>query len=444
MGKRMNKKQGMRFAAWLLALTLVGTGCGAGGQVRSQEAENEAEAVQGSQNPPKTGALHACYFFEEDGIALSSGKRFMYSDWEPVEFDVICMDPTCNHLAGGCSARSLSKEGEPADDFCLIYGDRLIIIHATQEYQTETLSEEGAQTLVTESSDVYSTEIYEADPDGSNRRKKASFPGAIDTPLMGHAAVLADGKLYFGGPTRQRDRYENNMSGGAMKSWSWTSHALYCLDLEDYTVETFAVTEDAEGVGYMYQFYEYEGMVYAVISNFDNGVDCAIWYRIDPASGGCGEILRFDPHGDLGVPRFNGVIGNTVYYTYEDSNKTLYARDINAGAEEREIMTVDGEDRQVIAFILDGKILFQTDGCYEGEDRMTEYAVLDKDGNLLDTIQYDEYITFGDVIGDKILYYATFSDCDRWWAYKEDLADLPEKGVGIGYYNGAMHDSLSH
>ena len=444
MSKKMNRNQGMRFAAWLLVLSLVGSGCGAGGQVRPQEAENETEAVQGSQNPPKTGALHTYYFFEEDGIALSSGKRFLYADWEPVEFDVICMDPTCNHLTEGCSARSLSREGELANDFCLIYGDRLIILHTVREGQSETLSEEGAETIVSESRDVYSTEVYEADLDGSNRRKKASFPGAIDTPAMGHGAVLADGKLYFGGPTRQRDRYENDISGGAMKSWSWTSHALYCLDLEEYTLETFAVTEDAEGIGYMYQFYEYEGMIYAVISNFNNGVDCAIWYRIDPASGGCEEICRFDSNTVPGLARFEGAIGNTVYYTYEDSNKTLYARDIAAGAEEREIMTVDGEDRQVIAFILDGQILFQTDRCYEGEDRMTEYAVLDKDGNLLDTIRYDEYITFGDVIGDKILYYATFSDCDWWWAYKEDLADLPEKGVGIGYYNGAMHDSLSH
>lgn len=224
---------------------------------------------------------------------------------------------------------------------------------------------------------------------------------------------------------------------------SWTSHALYCLDLEEYTVETFAFTEDAEGSGYMYQFYEYEGMIYAVISNYDNGVDCAIWYRIDPAAGGCEEIFRFDSNGDRGVPRFNGVIGNTVYYVYEDFNKTLYARDIAGGAEEREIKTVDGEDRQVIAFILDGQILFQTDRRYEGEDRMTEYAVLDKDGNILDTIRYDEYIVFSDVIGDKIMYYATFSDCDRWWVYKEDIADLPEKGVGIGYFNGAVHDSLS-
>lgn len=443
MGKRTYTNKGIRFAACLLVLCLAGTGCGAGGQVRSKGEENETEAVQGSQNPPKSGTLETYYFFEEDGIALSSGKHFMYSDWEPVEFDVICMDPTCNHLTEGCSARSLSREGELANDFCLIYGERLIILHAVREYQSETLSEEGAETLVTESCDVYSTEVYEADPDGSNRRKKASFPGAIDTPAMGHGAVLADGKLYFGGPPRHRDRYESDMSGGMTHWRSWTSHALYCLDLEEYTVETFAVTEDAEGSGYMYQFYEYEGMIYAVISNYDNGVDCAIWYRIDPAAGGCEEIFRFDPVGDRGVPRFNGVIGNTVYYVYENSNKTLYARDIAAGAEEREIMTVDGEDRQVIAFILDGQILFQTDGCYEGEDRMTEYAVLDKDGNLLDTIRYDEYIVFGDVIGDKILYYAMVSDCDRWWAYKEDLADLLEKGVGIGYYNGAVHDSLS-
>ena len=63
-------------------------------------------------------------------------------------------------------------------------------------------------------------------------------------------------------------------------------------------------------------------MIYEIESSFQD--DRAVWYRIDPAACGCEEILRFDSD----VARFLGAIGDTVYYKYENSGKTLYAKNL--------------------------------------------------------------------------------------------------------------------
>ena len=428
MGKRKKSKRRIGFAALLLVLSLAETGCGDGRQAKEPAQTSQVERTEAKS---KTGALSYGYFFEEDGIVVSSKERFLYSDWEPVEFDYICTDPTCSHLAGGCSAHTLSNAEKTQKDFSLLYQDRLIIVHAYAQF----VANESSETIL-DTSILYQTDVYEADPDGSNRRKKATFSGAIDSPIITHAAVLVDGKLYFGGATEERDRTEQDIQGGGLTNESWISDAVYRLDLNDYTLETFAVTENRGRSGYQYQLYEYDGMLYAILSNFPE--DCAVWYRIDPGAGVCEEIMRFDSN----VARFQGAIGDAVYYKYENSGKTLYARDLTAGAKEREIMTVTGEDMFVVAFIFDGQILFMTDCCMEKEDCMAEYVVLDRNGEVLDTIRYDDYITFLDMVGDKLIYYRTFADCDEWWADKEDITYLTEKGVPIGPFYGPRLDTL--
>ncbi|MDE6639024.1 MAG: hypothetical protein K2K63_00675 [Acetatifactor sp.] len=424
MGKRKKSKQRTGFAALLLTLSLAGTGCGDG-----RRAEDPAQ----TETALKAGALSDGYFFEEDGIVVSSRDHFLYSDWEPVEFDYICMDPTCSHLNESCSARAIQDESSILRDFSLLYQDRLIILHAYSRLEINEVSETARDWIR-----VYQTDVYEADPDGSNRRKMATFSGSIDSPTMTHAAVIADGKLYFGGPSEESDRMELDALGLWMTLESWVSDAIYCLDLNDYTLETFAVTEDKEirEDAYQYQLYEYDGMIYGIISNFQG--DSAAWYRIDPEAGVCEEIMCFDSN----VARFHGAIGNTVYYWYENSWKTLYARDLAAETEEREIISATGEDMIVISFILDGQLLCMTEYRYEGEDRMAEYMVIDPEGNILDRIRYDDYITFLDVVGDKIMYFRGYPDWGVWWAEKEDMKDLLDKGVRIGPLNGAKLDTL--
>lgn len=421
MKKRNKRKQRIGFVTLLLILSLAGAGCG------------DRRQAQKTETASKAGSLSSGYFFEEDGIVISSPERFLYSDWEPMEFDYICMDPTCSHLNESCSARTIQDEVSVLRDFSVVYQDRLIILHAYSQLTINKVSE-----TVEDWIDVYQTDVFEADPDGSNRRKMATFTGSIEYPSDTQAAVLADGKLYFGGPTEERERIELGPQGEWLAFELWVSDAVYCLDLNDYTLETFAVTENKEGEWpYQYQFYEFDDMIYAIISSFQG--DNAVWYRINPRAGICEEILRFDSN----VARFWGAIGDTVYYWYESSWKTLYARELAAGAAEREIIAVTGENMIVLPFVVDGQILCMTNYRMEGEDCMTEYAVLDPDGNVLDTIRYDAYINFLDVVGDKIIYFKLDSDWEVWWVDKEDIADLSEKGVKIGPSLGSKLDTLA-
>ena len=426
MGNRKAWKQGIALTILLLTLSLTGVGCGDGRQTK----EPDILQAERTELVSKTGTLSYGYFYEEEGIVLSAREHFMYSDWEPMEFDYICMNPTCSHLTGSCSARTLSNDSNAGGDFSVIYQDHLIVVHP---YSRLVINE--SSDTVQDWSYVYQTDVYEADLDGNNRRKVATFSGSLSTPVVTHAAVLMDGKLYFGGPMEERSITEQGAQGVRLMTKSLISDAVYCFDLKDYTIETLAVTENKQGVSaYQYQFYEYDGMIYAIISNFQE--DCAVWYRIVPRTGVCEEVMRFDSN----VARFTGAIGNTVYYSYENSGETLYAKELTAGAKEREIMSIAGED--VSAFILDGQILFMTDQRTEGEDRMTEYAVLDPDGNILDMIRYDDYITMLDVVGDKLIYFRVFSDCEEWWADKDDLKNLTLKGVQIGPFFGWKLDTL--
>ena len=427
---RKTRKQGI-LTALLLLLSLTGAGCEDNGKTNDPAQTSQEERAETAM---KAGTLSYGYFFEKDGILVSAGERFLYSDWEPVEFDYICMDPTCTHLNDNCSARAVQDEAGTLKDFSLLYQDRLIILHVYSQNVLHDFSEE-----VWDYSIMYQTEVYEADPDGSNRKKVAAFSGTIEVPAIPHAAVLADGKLYFGGPTEVRSRIEQDIQGGGQKSRTWVSAAVYCLDLNDYTIETFTVMEDKEGTpAYLYPIYEYDGMIYWMIHFIQD--DSSVLYRSDPVGGICEEILRFDSSAVM----FGGVIGDTVYYWYENGEKTFYARDIATGAEEREIMTVPGEGRVVISFVLDGQLLIMTDRCMEGADRMAEYTVLDPEGKALDTIRYDDYITFMDVVGDKIIYFKLNSDSEWeiWWVDKADLKDLTQKGVRLGPLNGANLDAL--
>ena len=430
MTKKKKLKQRTGFVTLLLILSFAGIGCGDG-----QQAKNPVQTQQkeGTKTASKAGSLNYRYFYEKDGIVLSSPERFLYSDWDPVEFDYICMDPTCSHLNERCSARTIQDESSRLRDFSLLYQDRLIILHAYFQVTVNELSETTKEWIY-----VMQTDVYEADSDGSNRRKMAAFSGSIDSPDDTHAAVLVDGKLYFGGPTEVRDVIRQDNIGGEMTFESWTNDAIYCLNLNDYTLEIFADSKNREGTGYQYQLYEYDGMIYGIMSNFLH--DNAVWYRIDPAMDDCEEILRFDSN----VARFWGAIGDTVYYTYEGSWNTLHARDTLAEAAEREIMTVTGEDMIANPFVLDGQLLIMTERCVEGEDRMAEYAVFDQEGNVLDTIRYDDYILLLDVVGDKIIYFRGYPDWEVWWADKEDIRDLSDKGVRIGPLNGATLDKLAN
>ena len=437
MGKGKKRMQNILcIAAFFVFLSFAGTGCGEGGQPENPARSSQAEGTERPDAASKEGLMSHGYFFEEDGIIVSSKERILYSDWKPVEFDYICMDPTCSHLNESCSARTIQDEKSMWKDFSLVYRDRLIILHTYYILEISQISE-----TVQEWNHVYQTDVYEADLDGKNRRKVAAFSGSLDSPTMSHAAVLMEGKLYFGGPSKKLQRIESDAQGQWLEFEVWIDDGLYCLDLNDYTLKTFAVTEGKEVKeedAYQYQLYEYDGRIYGIISNFSGG--SALWYRIDPETGACEEILRFDSN----VPWFGGAIGDKVYYFYESSGETLYVRDLAAGDKEREFTTITAEGMIAKPFILDGRLLLVTDYLLEEENCMAEYTVFDPKGKVLDTIRYDEYLTFLDVVGNKLIYFKQDSDFygEVWWADKEDLKNLSEKGVRIGPANGRTLDTL--
>lgn len=94
MGKRKTGKQRILLAVLLLSLSLAGAGCGDDEQAKVPDTSRE----ESGKTISKAGLMSHGFFLEEDGIVVSSGEHFLYSDWEPVEFDYICMDPTCSHL----------------------------------------------------------------------------------------------------------------------------------------------------------------------------------------------------------------------------------------------------------------------------------------------------------------------------------------------------------
>ena len=138
-------KRRIDFAALLLILSLAGTGRGDG-----RQAEDPAQ----TETALKAGALSYGYFFEEDGIVVSSRDHFLYSDWEPVEFDYICMDPTCSHLIESCGARTIQDESSILRDFSLLYQDWLIILHAYSRLEINEVSETARDWIT-----VYQTDV---------------------------------------------------------------------------------------------------------------------------------------------------------------------------------------------------------------------------------------------------------------------------------------------
>lgn len=108
-------------------------------------------------------------------------------------------------------------------------------------------------------------------------------------------------------------------------------------------------------------------------------------------------------------------------------------------------MTVTAEGMIANPFVLDGRVLLITDYCMEEGNHMAVYTVLDREGKVLDTFSYDEYITFLDVVADKLLYFKLESDFkyELWWVEKENLKDLSQKGVRIGPDMGYELDTLA-
>ena len=63
------------------------------------------------------GVLDFYYYFNDDGIYVTNSDRIMYSEWDNIEFDYICMDPVCMHTEDSCTAYAIDDEERREDRY---------------------------------------------------------------------------------------------------------------------------------------------------------------------------------------------------------------------------------------------------------------------------------------------------------------------------------------
>lgn len=419
----MLNKRTHPIAKFLTCSFLICLLCGCSGSPQAEERD------QKEVDTHIEGILHYNYFYEEDGILYSSSDRFMYSEWNPVEFDYICTDLTCDHRQSDCSAIKVSQ-GDIGGEFALYYNDKLIIIDSYSMNVDEGSSPEDDKITM---SNTWKTDVYEADVDGTNRKKVQSFSGSVFS-YVANAAVLVNGKLYFGGATEDKTEIFLDDKTGVQTDVVVTyDDVIYCVDLNDYSIETFAETKGKDDSAYSYNMKVFDGHVYAI--EYSSQADKAMWYRINIADNTCSEIIQFDSN----MPRFVGAIEDTVYYYYEEE-PVLYAMDVEK-LEEREVLSVELDS--IYAWILDGQLLVQTDNSMEEGSYFSEYTLFDSEGNAGQVYHFDDYVTFFEGLGDKLIFVKPFDEGrSEWWCEKDDLADLLDKGIYIGDFLGSNNDKL--
>lgn len=402
--------------------------CACGGNGRAEKEENIS------------GILQMGCFYEDNIITLSAPERFMYSEWEPAGFEYICTDPTCSHLSDSCSALTFHETGVNAKHLCVVYQDRLVILDSYAEHVDRgTHVTDGVTSL--DVSYVWHTDVYEADPDGRNRKCKLSFAGSIGSADLTFAAVMEEGVLYFGGPIESRIVMENDEDGVVSRSEVIHSDAFYALDLEDYSVKMFAETEGKDSMSYSYYVGMFDGYVYARTS--DSWQGSGDWYRIDTETGEWEEIIHFDSD----APWFFGAIGDIVYYYYD--KPVLYAMNVGT-QEEREVLAVEQDRDFLVATVMEDQIWVMTDYSMEKGSTMTEYTVLNAKDDVVGHYHYDDYILFYGVVGDRLIYSKNmfsneemwWADEEMWWVDKSDIANLTERGVYIGRADGKYNDPI--
>lgn len=390
------------------------------------------EAVREEENT--SGILQMGCFYEDHVIALSAPERFMYSEWEPAGFEYICTDPTCSHSTEPCSARRFREKSLTGESFCVVYHDRLIIVDSYAEHVDHgSHVADGVTNL--DVSYVWYTDVYEADLDGANRKCKLSFAGSIGSATLTFAAVLEEGVLYFGGPIESRVIMEYDEAGVVSRYEIVHSDAFYAVDLADYSMRSFAETEGRDSMSYSYNVDIFDGYVYARADDMMQG--CGTWYRIKMETGEWEEIASFDSK----VPWFYGAIGDTVYYGYNEP--VLYALDVGT-KEKREFLRVEKDLAFLVATVFEDQIWALTDYSMEEGNYMTEYTVLNAEGEAVDFYHYDEYILFYGVVGDRLIYSKKLFPEEMWWADWSDIANLAERGVYIGHAEGRYNDFLSY
>ena len=390
--------------------------------------------IQGESVVPiqdSNGKLHCSYFYQGNKISLTSPEHFLETSWNPVGFEYICQKVSCNHKSDVCPAGyifyndlfqdGLDKGGESIFNF-EFNGKRIIVDSFSPEIEMEADEEE----IQFSSTMNYKTDIYEAKLDGSDRKLVMTFDGGIASSAMSYAAILQNGKLYFSGILSMSNEVRLNKETEMLEEQKvCVEHAFFEIDLMNYKVRTFGKERCLLERGYTYQVYLYDDLIY--MSRYNGNAGKADWYVVNSGTGEVQEIASFD----VEAPQIIGCIEDTVI-SYRDNIIVSY----NHSNKKTKELFLDSDEEQIIAFVIDNEIWIVTDKSYEEGNEYVEYTVMDKEGTNLRTVHYPEYITFLDVVGDRVLYLKPFTEgIEEWWC-ELDKIDTLEDSIYIGDYSG--------
>ncbi len=399
-------KQKIQLVLVILCLLNLLTGC---------STQKVPESVDYSAN----GNLHCGYFYQDDKLSLATSKHFMESDsWNPVVFDYICQDISCNHKGAKCKASFIASTDIFRDDvertgeniFSFDYNGKRIIVDT---YLDECIIEQHE--MMQECKMLYKTDIYKANQDGSNRKLILSFDGGIDSNVGAHSAVLYNGKLYFGGKMNMAAMAKQNEETKMIESLEvCIDHAFYEIDMSTYKVKTIGKENCPLDGGYACQVFQEGDWIYFIrYSTLNQKAD---WYVTNNVTGESRKIISFESE----TPYIKGIIDDCII---ANKGNVLYRYDWL----EKDTMDViyTSEDENPVVCVLEDEIWVATDKSFDKGNDYIEYMILDKEGNKVGTNSYSEYITFLEVMGERVVYVKPLTeDIEEWWCDWDKVSTL--------------------
>ena len=379
----------------MIVLMLCITACDSSEEVPQNNIGIDYGLIEGEKN----GACYLDYYIQDDCITSNKKGWYEISTYDNVDLENICLDPTCSHVTGSsCTANPIAHDNTMSRSICVTYNNKLIVLDSYLEQE----SDGGLDDTHT-----WITDVYEADLDGSNRKCVLSFNGSFNACSLLDQNVMCNGKMYFGGEKYTIYRCEMDEEG--MPVWSSESeHAFFCVDLNDYTLTEYLTGPGELSSGDVYM---YDDVVYIAERRDPN----YRLYRITEDN----EVEKLLEKDRVIIPV--GVIEDEFYYYYQnDSANVMYS--MKFGSDEETVFA----ENVYHAEVMYGKIYVLQTGW---TDDYSKHIVYDTDGNIVDIIEYDEYMYFCGNVGDKVIYYdmAKVGIVDI-----ENIKDIDTYGQDIG------------
>lgn len=441
----MIKKRNIILAAVIFCMLVCSVGCNNGGDSSEKNNSTENSTADNGADAPATnypsadGMSSYNYFFSKDGIGYTD-ERFMSSEWDEAGYQYLCTDFTCDHKTEVCSALIPVPDANTSYSEAVYFEreDKIVIFSS---YKVAVFGERADKKW--DDADYYYTDIYEADLDGSNRKLIKTIEAEFK---QNNSYLMIGDKVIFGGMKSEISVLD---SFGGMKTAENTKYdnAVFCIDLNDYSVKEYEV-DNSKYYGSYYTS-EYDGYVYLVMRSpqvggtDENGNDTIIddidekWYRIDIYEDTCELIHEFT---DTQVA-FNGVIDNVMYYSYYGD--VLYSKEIGKDTVEQEFMTVESDADLLVANIYEDRLIIMTECEIMDGEYHIKYTWYDSDKNEIKSHEYDEWIVFNIFLDDKIIYMKPFTKgVEQYWIDMEDVADLEDGGTYLGNLSGSDVDTI--